>query len=231
MDKYEKEARVFPAIVGTIIPALLTTYFVEALEIWKSIALGIGWLIPVGLIYSALAYAFRQLAIDTSKMLFQFPLFKEDETEMPTTQLILWTSDKRVSEEEIRRIAERVEHDFGIHLFSRDEEIANLTEAKRTIVDAVGKIREVTRKNENLQQYNRKYGFCRNYLGACVWAILFIIVMLFVNFIKGMPYTHMLLWALVIQILLGVVDYVFYKYKAYDYARALFNAYMTANHE
>jgi hypothetical protein len=87
MDKYEREARVYPAIVGMIIPAILTANFIDAQEIWKSIALGIGWLIPVGLIYSALAYAFRQLAIDTSKMLFQFPLFKKMKQRCPPPNL------------------------------------------------------------------------------------------------------------------------------------------------
>jgi hypothetical protein len=121
--------------------------------------------------------------------LFQFRLFKEDETEMPTTKLLLWSSAERKSEADIKQIAAKVEADFGIRLLSKDEEIANPSEAKRAIVDAVGKIREVTRKNENLQQYNRKYGFCRNYLGACVYAIGAIIFALVVNFILEMPYT------------------------------------------
>ena len=122
-------------------------------------------------------------------------------------------------------IAEKA--DFGIRLLSKDEEIANPSEAKRAIVDAVGKIREVTRKNENLQQYNRKYGFCRNYLGACVYAIGAIIFALVVNFILEMPYTKVLMVALVAQVLFGIINYVSYKSKAYDYARAMYNAYIT----
>lgn len=176
MNKYEKEARVYPAIVGMIIPIILTTLYVtsfipDTLDVWKSIIAKIGLFIPVALIYGALAYWVRQLFIDASKQLFQFRLFKEDETEMPTTKLLLWSSAERKSEADIKQIAAKVEADFGIRLLSKDEEIANPSEAKRAIVDAVGKIREVTRKNENLQQYNRKYGFCRNYLGACVYAI------------------------------------------------------------
>ena len=163
MNKYEKEARVYPAIAGMIIPIILTTLYVtsfipKSLDIWESIIAKIGLFIPVALIYGALAYWVRQLFIDASKRLFQFRLFKEDETEMPTTKLLLWSSDVRKSEADIKRIAEKIKTDFGIQLLSKDEEIANLSEAKRTIVDAVGKIREVTRNNENLQQYNRKYG-------------------------------------------------------------------------
>lgn len=159
MNKYEKEARVYPAIVGMIIPIILTTLYVtsfipDTLDVWKSIIAKIGLFIPVALIYGALAYWVRQLFIDASKQLFQFRLFKEDETEMPTTKLLLWSSAERKSEADIKQIAAKVEADFGIRLLSKDEEIANPSEAKRAIVDAVGKIREVTRKNENLQQYN-----------------------------------------------------------------------------
>ena len=64
--------------------------------------------------------------------MFQFRLFKEDETEMPTTKLLLWSSDVRKSEADIKRIAEKIKTDFGIQLLSKDEEIANLSEAKRT---------------------------------------------------------------------------------------------------
>lgn len=237
MDKYEKEARVYPAIAGMIIPIVLTTLYITSFipntfEAWESIIAKIGLFIPVALIYGALAYWIRQLFIDASKQLFQFRLFKEDETEMPTTKLLLWSSTERKSEADIKQIAAKVNTDFGIQLLSKDEEISNPSEAKRVIVDAVGKIREVTRKNENLQQYNRKYGFCRNYLGACVYAIGAIILTLVVNFIMDMPYAKILLVALGGQVLLGIIDYVSYKFKAYDYARAMYNAYITgAEHE
>ena len=145
MDKYEKEARVYPAIVGMIIPAILTTLYIstfipDAINIWESIIEKIEVFIPIALFYSALAYWIRQLFIDASKILFQFPIFKEDETEMPTTQLLLWSSNKRKSEDEIKQIASKIFTDFGIKLLTKEEEIANLSEAKRTIVDAVGKI-------------------------------------------------------------------------------------------
>lgn len=215
-----------------IIPIILTTLYVttfipDTIEVWESIIAKIGLFVPVTLVYGALAYWARQLFIDASKLLFQFRLFKEDETEMPTTKLLLWSSEERKSEADIKQIAAKVKTDFGIQLLSKDEEIANLAEAKRTIVDAVGKIREVTRKNENLQQYNRKYGFCRNYLGSCVYATGLITLMLIVNFTLNMPYTLILLMALGTQILLGILDYLSYKSKAYDYARAMYNAYLT----
>ncbi len=55
MNKYEKEARIYPAIAGMIIPIILTTLYVtsfipETLDIWESIIAKIGLFIPVALI-------------------------------------------------------------------------------------------------------------------------------------------------------------------------------------
>ena len=77
MNKYEKEARVYPAIAGMIIPIILTTLYVtsfipKSLDIWESIIAKIGLFIPVTLFYGALAYWVRQLFIDASKRLFHF---------------------------------------------------------------------------------------------------------------------------------------------------------------
>lgn len=64
MDKYEKEARVYPVIVGMIIPAILTTLYIstfipDAINIWESIIEKIEVFIPIALFYSALAYWIR----------------------------------------------------------------------------------------------------------------------------------------------------------------------------
>lgn len=92
--------------------------------------------IPVALIYGALAYWVRQLFIDASKRLFQFRLFKEDETEMPTTKLLLWSSDVRKSEADIKRIAEKIKTDFGIQLLQKMKKLLIHPRLNSTIVDA-----------------------------------------------------------------------------------------------
>lgn len=77
MNKYEKEARVYPAIVGMIIPSILNTLYIstfmpDAICVWDSIIEKIEVFIPVALFYSALAYWIRQLFIDASKFYFSF---------------------------------------------------------------------------------------------------------------------------------------------------------------
>lgn len=236
MDIYEKQARVYPAIAGTIIPLLLTTAFVNAyiptgLTFWQSLSAHIGSLIPIALVYGALGYWARQQFIDISKLLFQHILFRWDETEMPTTQMLSWSSSKRKSSQDIMTIAKKIKKDFNIILLTEEQEKNNPIEAKKTIVDAVGKIREVTRGNENLQQYNREFGFCRNYLGACVCSIGFIIIALILNIFLNWGYTIIIISALILQFLLGVLAFFTLKFKGDEYARALFNAYITGNYK
>ena len=230
MDIYERQARVYPAIAGTIIPMILTCAFIFTYlptELTnRQWLIRISTVVPIALIYGSLGYWGRQQFIDISKLLFQYPLFKQDETNMPTTQLLLWSSPKRKSGQDIKAIARKIKKDFNITLLSEEQERENLIEAQKTIVDAVGKIREVTRGNENLQQYNRKFGFCRNYLGSCVCSIGFIIFAIILDSIFDWGFTVILISALIIQILLGTLAFGTLKLKGDEYARALFNAYI-----
>ena len=166
---YELYARKYPAIVAMLIPAALTSYlllnnFPNIIGIGNIIIESLAYFVPIAIIYGAIGFFARSLFRDASKMIFQFPMFKEDETDMPTTRLLLWNDSKALSKNEIEIIAKKVKDDFGIRLLSQEETIKNPQEARKTIVSAVGKIREVTRDNPNLLNYNIDFGFCRNYL-------------------------------------------------------------------
>lgn len=230
MKNYELYARKYPAILGMLLPALMTAGLIlngcpEFLDNLSSIPRRIVVFIPIGGIYAAIGYAARQLFRDVSKILFQFPLFKEDETEMPTTRLLLWSSKKRLSSSMINKLASKVYEDFGIQLLNEKEERQDLQEAKRTIVDAVGKIREKTRSNPNLLQYNIDFGFCRNYLGASVCALILLLIILIINILTGIGIWYDTLIAIALQIVFGVIAFITLKSKGYSYARTLFNAY------
>lgn len=231
MKDYETYARKYPAIISMLIPAIVTTqilssWFSQFQDCFGTVLSLIGIFVPVGVVYGAIGYFARQLFRDASKMFFQFPLFKEDETEMPTTKLLLWSDKKRMSANMIKSIAAKLKEDFGIKLLSEAKEQNNLLEAKKTIVDGVGKIREVTRNNPNLLQYNIDFGFCRNYLGGAVYSTSFLLIILFLNIFDVVDNWQITLIALAFQVLLGIIVFVSLKSKGYSYARALFNAYI-----
>ena len=231
MKDYETYARKYPAIVSMVVPAFATApiilYYLPQLQEYCSyIEALIGVFIPIGIVYGAIGYYIRQTFRDISKLLFQLPLFKEDETEMPTTKLLLWSSKKRLSNNKIQIVAAKVQKDFQIRLLNATEEEKDLIEAKKTIVDAVGAIREVTRDNAILLNYNIDFGFCRNYLGGAVCATILLLIAFLLNVFAGAGNWAFTLVLIFIQILLGLIDFITLKQKGYRYARALFDAYI-----
>ena len=235
MKDYELHARKYPAIVAMLIPAALTSYlllnnFPNIIGIGNIIIESLAYFVPIAIIYGAIGFFARSLFRDASKMIFQFPMFKEDETDMPTTRLLLWNDSKALSKNEIEIIAKKVEDDFGIRLLSQEETITNPLDAKKTIVSAVGKIREVTRDNPNLLNYNIDFGFCRNYLGGSVYSLLAILILAIIGTLTNTADWRILLLADGLQIVLSIIMYLTLNYKGYTYARALYNAYLSGAH-
>ena len=231
MDKYTKHARVYPTILGAIIPCTITIimFWDYVPDIFNFLSPIFAYLVYLGLntiVFSALGYFASELARDISKVVFQFLLFKENETNMPTTKLLLWQENK-ISESQHKAITQKVENDFGLKLFSKAKEQANLEQAKLVIVDAVRQMREVTRDNKILLQYNYTYGFVRNYMGASVLAIGYILVMWIVNiWLETIPWWFFLI-AIAAQLAVMCILYVKLEINANAYARELLSAYST----
>lgn len=230
MDKYTKYARVYPAIVGMFIPFLLTSIVLgEQLQtitdtLTKSVSY-IGVFVSSALVYSAIGYFLREVFRSISKWIFQFPLFKEDETNMPTTTMLLW-SEHHLSNDYHQNIAEKVRKDFNIVLLSKQEENNEPHEARLLIVNAVQCIRNVTRDNLILQQYNIEFGFCRNYLGAATVSIVFLLAFEIVNSFIHVTASWMVLLFVLLQVLFAILFIVSLRWRGRAYARQLFSSYM-----
>lgn len=230
MDNYTKIARVYPSIVGAVLPFVLTVLYC-----WKylplvdnlicSILIHMGYVGIITLIFAAFAYLLRELVRNTSKIIFQFSFFKEDETEMPTTRLLLWGEGK-ISKTYHKEIEKKVKQDFGIQLFSANKELQDLNQAKRVIVNAVQQMREVTRGNAILLQYNCEYGFCRNYLGASVLSVFYFVLLWISNIWLNMLPWWIFTICIGLQMIAMLITIIFLQYTAKAYARQLINAYM-----
>lgn len=231
MDKYTKVARVYPGLVGMIIPWLIVVW-----SLWDnlpSIQANItkvfsylGIFLSSALVFGAIGYAMREAIRSTSKWIFQFPIFKEDETKMPTTEMLLW-KNHMISKEMHKNIIDEVKCRFNIQLPTEEIESEDEQEARLTIVNAVQHMRDITRNNSILLQYNYEFGFCRNYLGACIYSILFIIISLIINsHLKYIPHWGILILGL-IQIFAMLIACISLKYRAKAYARSLFSTFLT----
>ena len=226
MDKYIREARVYPAVLGMLPTCILIAMCMrEWFPQYQALLGNVKWVLCLiggtALASMAVGYLVRELFKETSKWLFQYPLFKKDETEMPTTKLLLWQNSV-ISPAYHNEISTKVKDTFGIELPTREEELADLDMAKKTIVDAVYQIRQNCRGDKILRQYNIEFGFCRNYLGASVWSILLIIGIAVANIFRSwLPWCNLAI-ALIIQVLLMVGCYLLLETRGWSYAKYLF---------
>ena len=225
MDKYIRVARVYPAVLGMLPTCILLAMCMgEWFPQYQALVGNVKWVLCLiggtALVSMAVGYLVRELFKETSKWLFQYLLFKKDETEMPTTKMLLW-QNAAISPAYHKEIAAKVKATFGIKLPTREDEQADLSMAKKTIADAVYQIRQNCRGDVILRQYNIEFGFCRNYLGASVWSILLIIGIGIANiFCRWLPWWTVVV-AFVVQVLLMVGCYGILESRGWSYARYL----------
>ena len=226
MDKYIRVARVYPSVLGMLPTCILLAMCMgEWFPQYEALVGNVKWVLCLiggtALVSMAVGYLVGELFKETSKWLFQYPLFKKDETEMPTTKMLLW-QNTAMSPTYHKVIAAKVKATFGIKLPTAEEEKADLALAKKTIADAVYQIRQNCRGDVILRQYNIEFGFCRNYLGASVWSILLIISIGIANIFCGWLSWWPIGVALIIQVLLMVACYLLLETRGWTYARYLF---------
>ncbi len=226
-------ARIYPAVLGMLPTCILLAMCMgEWFPQYQAMASSVKWvgrlIGGIALVSMAVGYLVRELFRETSKWLFQYPMLKMDETEMPTTKMLLW-KNSYISPAYHKQIANKVKAMFDISLPTCEEEQADLDMAKKTITEVVHQIRQNCRNNEILRQYNLEFGFCRNYLGAGVWSILLIISIGVVNIFYGWLIWWTIIVAFVAQVLLMVGCYFVLKTRGWTYAKYLFATFTGKN--
>lgn len=223
--KYEKQARYYPVLV-TMLPLCFACSYVgvyycgnEWNELQKILAVFLGF-VPLTLLTSVVVWFLKDLFRWTSKLLVQSIIFGGDGTSFPTTTMLL-NSSRDLSEQHKRQIAKKVDQRFQIKLLTREEEQNNPKEARRTIRDAVDRMRQVTRDNRDLLACNIEYGKARNALGGCLYALVIL---------SGLWYyfrpDSLLLILLGLEVLQSVAWFVSLIARAKEYARTLFVAFL-----
>ena len=225
MDKYIRVARVYPAVLGMLPTCILLAMCMgKWFPQYEALVGNVQWVLCLiggtALVSMAVGYLVREGFKETSKWLFQYHMFKQDETEMPTTQMLLWQNEI-ISPEYHNKIAAKVEETFGRRLPTRKEEEADPGLSKMRIVEIVSQIRQNCRGDEILRQYNIEFGFCRNYLGASVWSLIFIICIGIADFFcRWLPWWTVVV-AFVVQVLLMVGCYGILENRGWSYAKYL----------
>ncbi|MCI1740892.1 MAG: hypothetical protein LKI18_00505 [Prevotella sp.] len=227
MNKFERISYLYSAWTAMIIPIIIATMMLYcSIDIHDiGVIEYILGFIPVAL-FASIGFFMRSIFKETAKKILQYPLFKEDETRMPTTEFLLWHTSK-MSKSQKRQIHQQVKDDFGITLLSEAKESQDEIEARLTIVDAVGKIRNVTRGNPILLKANYEYGFWRNLIGGLAWALAFVICMWIINVFTMSVSQWWFAAASVLILFIAAFDYyVCFGSCARYYAKQLFAAYI-----
>lgn len=233
MNKYIKVARVYPAVLGLLPTCILLAMCMnEWFPQYKALAGNVKWVLYLiggtALASIAVGYLIRELFKETSKWLFQYPLFKMDESDMPTTKILLW-QNAAISPAYHKVIASKVKATFGIKLPTEEDELADLGMAKKTIADAVNLIRQNCRGDKILRQYNMEFGFCRNYLGASFWSIIIIICIAVANIFGDWLSWWTIIVAFIAQLLLMVGCYFLLEARGWSYAKYLLATFIGKN--
>ena len=230
MDKnriYEKRARLYPVIITLALPFGLLSYFlVNLLPVEINLATRVVLsLAPTGLLTAAFSFYFKNFVRFISKWIFQFRYFKENESYMPTTELLLWNNQK-FTDSYKKRIREKIKETYNVKLSTKESEAKNEQEARKLIAEIVPQLRNITRDNDILFDYNCYFGSIRNALGGCVVAMLIIIILFIIN----LKYVVVPILLLIIPIALCLLSFIIakplLKYFGYEYARKLYDAFM-----
>ena len=225
MNKYERHAYLYSAWAALFVTAYaIWVQITHGNEAWLAFFKFLSILLPMAIIYAAIGFYIRELFRYVSKRVFQFKLFQKDDTQMPTTQYLLW-HDTKLPREMKTLVRERVFQDYGYMMLTAEEERNNEYEARLNIVGAVGLIRQSLRQNPILEQSNYRYGFQRNLLGGLVCvAILTLFIQIFA-LIVGIGISTELMIGLLIVLLQGALAFLQLREAAGGYARTLFEVY------
>lgn len=229
MDTYSRHAYLYSAWTAMLIPCILSSAMVYASNttsdiqvLWKAVS---SFIPIVG--FLALGFFLRERIRATAKILFQFSLFKEDETRMPTTDFLMWSSS--YSEEMKSAIRKKVKKDFNYTMPSKQDEQNDENAARKNIAAIIGSMRTMARVSGDVVylQASYRYGYNRNLLGGLVWSFIITTLLMLLNFYtKSICYKWFILALVFILVWLLIEYFVFYKYSAKSFARQLFVTYL-----
>lgn len=230
MNDYTKKARVYPAIIALYVPMFLTVLYlsrqIKIIQEWNVLCTIGSSLISSAIVSAAFGYFCWQICRSISKSMFQYPMFREDETYMPTTNYLLW-ANKTYHEEEKSIIHQKIYDHYRIKLCSKRREAADEFSARKLIAGAVRQMREDTRDDPILLGYNVDFGFWRNLMGGCVIGELMIIVICGFSYVAPSIPEGWLVFGLCTEALAFFVGLYFLKQAGRSYARQLISAFLS----
>lgn len=170
LDKYSRTARVYPSLI-ILLPFLAFTIYCDI----NNLQAVFDDLLKVRIIGNltisiVLLYLLTQINRILGKFIFERKMFR-NELEMPTTNFLLFTNTE-FSKEYKLQIRAKVAKDFKVEMPSESDEVADIENARKRIVESVGLIRQKVKNGRLLLQHNIEYGFFRNLIGGSLIGLI-----------------------------------------------------------
>jgi len=223
-DKYEIQARIFPAII-VLIPFLIFTINCDISGLSHAfddlLKVRIIGNLSIGLVLLFLLYQTNRFF---GKFIFEKRSFN-DELNMPTTRFLLF-SDTQYSQNYKLRTRQKIKTDFKVDMPSEVDERTDLVESKRRIVEAVGLIRGKVKKGNLLHQYNIEFGFARNLIGGSIIGLLVSIFDIIYFLYKSFIFSWLSIFLTLFFIMLLLQHRSIINHLGNQYAKRLFQEYL-----
>ena len=229
MDDYSRKARMYPAVLSLFLPiTLLLGFVICSIDCFTPLSVAYPFvfaLISSSLLTAAIRWGLAEVCRQISKFLFQYPLFKEDESNMPTTDMLLWSDDSYpVTIKQM--LHKKVLDKYGVKLYSKRAETADPVQARKLIASAVRLIREDTRDNKMLYRFNIDFGFWRNMAGGSLLGGAIVGALWVFNCCVFVLPLWLFAWCFAVENLLFLGALLFLRISARSYARQLITVFL-----
>lgn len=232
--KYNLWARKYPAFVSIVFPLLGVVYVffggvkdIEGLdEAYSDIEVILKVLLVFGSIIPALFffYIFTIREVATSII----PRLMNKLFEINTTKLLL-NNNKTFSEDRKKKIKNKVNGRYGIVIPEKERvykcSLNRDNDYRQIVNEAVTLIREDTRHDPILFEYNCIYGFYRNLAGGMLLNIIILVLLYFCS--DSRAYIELLKWGFYIMLSVLCLSLLFVRTSGKRYAMRLFVVFLT----
>ena len=224
--QYDAEAVLMPSIICCILVCCSIYPFID----WDIVYLKLGFVSTYTLtliVFMAFLSVIMKIVRTFSKRFVEQIQFGKKQEHMPTTEYLMLTSDfgNPIIRDKVRA---KIKTDFQITLKSRSVEEKDKKLAQMLITSAVALIRKQMQKL-SLEMYNRKnrrYGGCRNLIGASyISSAVSIVSVIAANYSQANLIYPMSV--LGISVTLALYLHYIYRDLAEDYANELYESYLT----
>lgn len=229
MDDYDRYAVFTPAIINCTITAFIIWCTVADLypTTWGNRLLAIFGSAAVTAIFARfIMNIFREVS-----KLFETIHYGRDRLYFPTTSMLL-LSDDSISQDLKKRVRRVLKSRFKITMPTKDSEVTNEIEARRTAKDAVALIRKTVANSEDMltNLKLKRYGQFRNFLGGAALCLPSVITCTVLCAVNSVSCTPLLFIITLIYVIVAFIDYFLTKSAARDYAETLIITFDQINH-